>query len=375
MRKYRLRIGLDVDDVLYECNSYALSLLKEKYGDSPLLNINHINTWGLLGDISDERIGFFSSPEFVRNQPITPGAQKFVRELCKIADVFFVTAVPPECMSARAERLAKDFPEVPPGNIIIGTRKDVVSLDILLDDAAHNVSSSQASYPVLMRRPWNVDLSGLLSVNSYSDFLHLAKMIGNSFLEKTPDVSHGGVLCLVGPSGTGKTEIATELVKDSRFVKPLTTTTRPRMNNESDEAYRFITHEQFIAEKDAGKFIETTVYSKYYYGTSENQIAPAVESGKIAVIPIDICGALTLKNIYRSRAMLVFTARDKKNILMDILSRQTTDEDKVHRLMSLDFELRNIEFCDFAVTYDSGVGACIDTIYEKLHLKGADDGV
>ena len=69
MRKYRLRIGLDVDDVLYECNSYALSLLKEKYGDSPLLNINHINTWGLLGDISDERIGFFprrSSSEISR---------------------------------------------------------------------------------------------------------------------------------------------------------------------------------------------------------------------------------------------------------------------------------------------------------------------
>ena len=32
MRKYRLRIGLDVDDILYECNSYALRLLKEKYG-------------------------------------------------------------------------------------------------------------------------------------------------------------------------------------------------------------------------------------------------------------------------------------------------------------------------------------------------------
>ena len=35
MRKYRLRIGLDVDDVLYECNSFALQLLREKYGDDP----------------------------------------------------------------------------------------------------------------------------------------------------------------------------------------------------------------------------------------------------------------------------------------------------------------------------------------------------
>lgn len=370
MRKYRLRIGLDVDDVLYECNSYALDLLKEKYGDSPLLNINHIGAWGLLGDISDERIPYFSSPEFVKNQPITPGAQKFVRDLCRIADVFFVTAVPPECMSARAERLIRDFPEVPPGNIIIGTRKDVVSLDILLDDAAHNVSSSQASYPVLMRRPWNNDLSGLLSVNSFSDFLHLARIIGNSFVEKTPDLSHGGVMCLVGPSGTGKTEIAAALAKDKRFIKPITTTTRGKMPNESDKAYRFISPEQFLAEKEAGKFIETTVYGTYHYGTSSGQIESALGRGKIVVIPIDICGAVTLKNKYRSRALLVFTNRDKKEILMNILNRPISDKDKVQRLMSLDFELRNVEMCDFSVNFDNGIDQCLKTIYHKLHLGG-----
>ena len=118
MRKYRLRIGLDVDDVIYECNSYALNILKEKYGNDPALDINGIRSWGLQGNISDERIALFSSPEFVRSQPLFDGARKFVRELCKIADVFFVTAVPPQCMSARAERLAEDFPEVPTGTLL-----------------------------------------------------------------------------------------------------------------------------------------------------------------------------------------------------------------------------------------------------------------
>ena len=370
MRKYRLRIGLDVDDVIYECNSYALNLLKEKYGNIPELDINGIRSWGLQGNISDERIALFSSPEFVRTQPLFDGARKFVRELCKIADVFFVTAVPPQCMSARAERLAEDFPEVPAGNIIIGTRKDIVNLDILLDDAAHNISSSQASYPVLMRRPWNADLSGLLSVNSYADFIHLARIIGNSFVEKRPDLSHGGVLCLIGPSGTGKTEIASALTKDKRFVKPLTTTTRPKESNEPGDAYRFVSEEEFLSEKEAGEFIETTVYSTYHYGTSEKQIKPIVESGKVAVIPIDICGALTFKNIYRSRAVLVFTDRNKKAILTDIIKRRTSDEDKVRRMMSLDLELRNIELCDFAVKYDDGIDRCVNMIYRKLQFKG-----
>ncbi len=369
MRKYRLRIGLDVDDVIYECNSYALKLLRDKYGDDPVFDINNIRSWGPQGTIADERIPMFADPDFVAAQPLFPGAKKFVRELLKISDVFFITSVPPQCMSTRAKRLIEDFPEVPRENILIGTRKDLVNIDILLDDAAHNISSAQASYPVLMRRPWNNSLSGLLSVNSYSDFLHLARIIGKSFVDKAPDLRSGGVLCLVGPSGTGKTEIASRLVEDPRFKKPLTTTTRPRKPNEPKKAYRFVGTERFLSEKNANHFIETTVYGMHYFGTSKGEIDPIVQAGKIAVIPIDICGAMTLKNIYRSKTALVFTERDKRAILTDILHRDIPDEDKVNRMMSIEFELRNIEFCDFAVAVDKGLDACYRTVLEELHLK------
>ncbi len=370
MRKFRLRVGLDVDDILYDCNGYALELLRRKYGDDPALDINRIKSWGVQGTAADERLKFFSDPQFVRSQPLIPGAKKFVGDLCGFADVFFVTSVPPGCMSARAERLAEDFPQVPAGNIIMGTRKDLVILDILLDDASHNISSSQASYPVLMRKPWNTSLSGLLSVNSYSDFVHLAKIIGKSFMEKRPDLRAGGVLCLVGPTGTGKTEIAAALTRSPGFEKPLTTTTRPRAAGESESAYRFVTDEEFILERDRGEFIETTVYSTFSFGTSRRHIDPIVEAGRIAVIPIDICGAVTLKNVYRSKALLVFTDGDKRAILTNILGRDIPDDDKINRIMSIDFELRNIEFCDFAVRYDEGADACVARIRGELGLDG-----
>ena len=369
MKKYRIRVGLDVDDTLYECNSYAVSIINSRYPDEEPLKLEDIKSWGGSGKHSDERIKLYSDPEFVRTQPVTEGAHDFVKKLFEIADVFFITAVPACCMSARAERLIKDFPEIPAENIIMGTRKDVISLDIMLDDGAHNISRSRAAYPVLFRKPWNADLSGLLSVNSYDDFLHFCEMVTNSFSEKFPRLGSGGVLCLVGPSGSSKTEIANGLTQLKGFDKPLTSTTRPRRKTEGDESYRFISEEQFIQEKKEGRYIETTVYSGYHFGTSENDIAPIVERGGIAVIPIDICGAITLKNIYRHRAMLVFTRRERADAIKSIIERDIDIDDKTRRIMSLDFEYRNSEVCDVEVNVGNNVNAAIEKIVELVNLK------
>ena len=369
MKKYRIKVGLDVDDTLYECNSYALDILNKRYPDEEPMTINEIKSWGRCGRHFDERLELYTDPEFVRTQPIMPGAQKLVRELLKIADVFFVTAVHPKCMSARAEHLIKDFPDVPSENIIMGTRKDVVMLDILLDDGAHNISSSQAAYPVLLRRPWNTNLSGLISVNSYDDFLHFCKMARSSFTDKSPDLSKGGVICLVGPSGSLKNDVAYKLIEDERYEKPTTSTTRACRENECPNAYRFISEEQFVSERNAGKFIETTVYGSNHYGTSADQIIPIVERGNCAVIPIDICGALTLKNLYRSRAILIFMNRNREAVLADILKRKITDEEKISRIMALDFEYQNAEICDTSVDVSDSADEAAATIKRIIDGK------
>ena len=369
MKKYRIRVGLDVDDTLYECNSYAVSIINSRHPDEEPMKIEDITYWGKAGRHADERIALYADPDFVRTQPVTPGAREFVKKLSEIADVFFITAVPARCMSARAERLVKDFPEIPPENIMMGTRKDVISLDIMLDDGAHNISSSRAAYPVLFRKPWNTDLSGLLSVNSYDDFLHFCEMVRSSFSEVFPKLSEGGVLCLVGPSGSSKTEIASGLTALEGFEKPLTSTTRPRRKTEDAGAYRFISDAQFLREMKAGNYIETTVYSGYHFGTSEKDIAPIVDRGHVAVIPIDICGAITLKNLYRQRAMLVFTRRDRAAAIKSIISRDIDLEDKTRRIMSLDFEYRNSEVCDVEIDVGDDVGPAISRIVGLIRQK------
>ena len=367
MRKYRLRVGLDVDDTLYDCNSYALSIINAQNPQNEPITLNEIKGWGTTGKGYAERTKLYADPEFVKTQPIFNGAQKFVKELSKIADVFFVTAVPPQCMTARAERLRLDFPEIPQENIIMGTRKDVISLDILLDDGAHNISNSRAAYPVLFRKPWNVNLSGLLSVNSYDDFLHFCKMVKSSFAETTPNLLKGGVICLVGPTGSGKNEIANILKKDKRFAKAKTTTTRPKNEGESNDAYSFVNENDFLYEKERGAFLETTVYGGYHFGTSRNEIDRIVNEGKCAVMPIDICGALTIKNHYKTKAITVFLNRDKDEVISDIIGRNIPNDDKVKRIVALDYEYRNNEICDTEIYVQGNLNDVADEIIKLIY--------
>ena len=259
-------------------------------------------------------------------------------------------------MSARALRLAEDFPQVPTSHILLGHRKDLVHLDILLDDAAHNISRSPATYPVLFRKPWNMHLSGLLSVTGYDDFLHLVDMLRHSFVDARPDLSGGGVVCLVGPTGTGKNEVARSLVREHGMCKPVTATTRPRREGEGESDYRFLTETDFLAESAAGRYLETTVYSGHHFGTCAEDIDGVTQQGGVCVLPIDICGALSLKNRYRSKALLVFLDRRRADVIFDIVNRVMDARDKTCRILSLDDEYRNEELCD--LTLDANRTPC-----------------
>ena len=110
-------------------------------------------------------------------------------------------------MSLRAEQILTAFPDFPEQNIIMGFQKSLVRFDVTLDDGPHNILKSCAKYPVLMRRPWNDSLSGILSVNHYGEFLQLIDQIKESMLLDKKPVSFPSVIALVGPSGSGKTTL------------------------------------------------------------------------------------------------------------------------------------------------------------------------
>ena len=369
-RKFRLSTALDIDDVLMECIPYAIRLANEKYKFDPPITQYEVDRWGKLGTRADVIFEFFNDPDFFRNQPVIKGAREFVQKLSHMTEVFVSTSIRPEFMGIRAERIMQEFPEIPADHIYMGSRKDKIDVDILFDDGMHNVFRSNAAYPILMRRPWNREATGMLAVNTYDEFLKLVEIIADSYSIKQHSISltKPGIIVLVGPSGSGKNEIADHILNNTNNVEKLRsyTTESPDTDGKSN-GYHCISLEEFRDMSDKGELFESTVYAHKCYGSRKKDVEDILNQGKYVLTVMDICGAMALKTHF-DNVVTVYTKREKRDLLTAILNKDSSVDDKVNRLLSIEAEGQNAAVCDYIVNVDS----CDDAarqICEKLNIK------
>ena len=353
-RKYRLTTALDIDDLLMECTSYAIRLANEKYKFDPPLSIYEVTRWGKQGTRSDAIFEFFNDPEFYKTQPLYEGAKEFVRELSKKTEVFVSTAIPPEFMD----------------HIYMGSRKDKIHVDILFDDAMHNVLKSPAKYPILMRRPWNQDATGMLAVNTYDEFLKLVDVIAESYNVTTEHYSLNSpsVVVLVGPSGSGKSKIARRVLEQTdRFEKLMSYTTKDPTASEPNDWYNYVSVETFREMCESGEMFQSTMYSGHGYGSRKSDVDAILAKGKHVMTTMDICGAMSLKTNFKN-VITIYIQREKKALLSSILRKNSSIQDKVNRIVAIDFEEQNGAICDYVVEFNSYDQAVAD-ICRLLGIK------
>ena len=369
-RKFRLSTALDIDDLLMECVPYAVRLANEKYHFSPPLRIYEVDRWGKLGTRADVIFEFFNDPEFFRTQPVIQGAKEFVRKLCQMTEVFVSTSVYPQFMSIRAQRIMEEFPEIPADHIYMGSRKDKIDVDILFDDGAHNVFASNAAYPILMRRPWNREATGVLAVNTYDEFLKLVEVIADSYSVKkeTRLLQEPSVIVLVGPSGSGKNDIVRSMTAETDRVERLPSyTTVEQMDMFSMERYRYVSEAEFLQMYQQGELFEITNYGNHYYGSRKEDVEKILESGRHALTVMDICGAMSLKTHFPN-VVTIYIKRDKRDLLTAILEKDIPTQQKVNRLLALESERKNAEVCDYVVDFTT-CEQTVERIMDKLSLR------
>lgn len=177
--KLRPIVILDCDDVLYVCTEYAIELANKEYRYIPRLDVREVTSWGMTGRRTDIIFKYMAKKSFYKKQPVIDGAVDFINELLALGcEIIICTAVDGDKATIRIKRLLKDFPMINPKNIFVGSRKDILRADILLDDGPHNVDvdNDNIKYRIAMARPWNSKVSAK-RVSSYEEFVDFVKEI------------------------------------------------------------------------------------------------------------------------------------------------------------------------------------------------------
>ena len=170
----------------------------------------------------------------------------------------------------------------------------------------------------------------------------------------------GKLFLLVGPSGSGKSSVLTELKKvHPQYTYPLSATTRAMREGEKEgEIYHFYTKEKFKKGIESGEFLEwAIVHQDNYYGLIKQPILKGLSDGKTIIREVDIQGFDSIrKEIPVENLITIFiTAGSKEELIERIINRAKISEDELaKRKVSMHKEINRLRDCDYMVENKNG---------------------
>lgn len=171
-------------------------------------------------------------------------------------------------------------------------------------------------------------------------------------------MAKGKLIVISAPSGTGKSTIIGELMKqdDLKLEFSISATTRPPRGSEQHGVeYYFLTLDDFRQRIDRNEFAEYhEVYEGRYYGTLKSEIERITSKGHNVVMDLDVMGGIDVKRIYGKKALAVFIKPPSIETLRQRLLSRGTDsiEDINNRVDKAAFELSFADKYDCCVVND-----------------------
>ncbi len=165
----------------------------------------------------------------------------------------------------------------------------------------------------------------------------------------------GRLFVISASSGTGKTTLARELLKeDKNLVPSISYTTRlPRPAEHNGQDYYFVTKREFLQKKKKRGFLEWANVFGRFYGTPKKKVEEHLRRGRDVLLLIDVQGAKKVKRV-RPDAVFIFLAPPSKEELKRRLEKRGTESRKEirhrYRVATTELkELNNLKLCDYRI--------------------------
>ena len=158
------------------------------------------------------------------------------------------------------------------------------------------------------------------------------------------------IIIVSGPGGVGKGTIVDALVKrDPSLLLSRSWTTRQRRPGEREDAYVYVTRNEFETHRDRGGFLEWTEFLGNLYGSP----MPNVEDGRDIVLEIELHGATQVKKRHPDAILVFVQPPSREEQRRRLQGRGDSEQHVVERLKKAEDEERlGAEIADVIVVND-----------------------
>jgi len=167
----------------------------------------------------------------------------------------------------------------------------------------------------------------------------------------------GKLIIVSAPSGSGKSTIIGKIMeKYENLHFSISATSRPPRGTEQNGVeYFFLSPEEFKQKIENNEFIEyEEVYPDKFYGTLKSQVEKQLLKGENIVFDVDVKGGISIKKIYKKRALSIYIMPPSIDELRNRLVKRGTDSPEMieQRIAKAEQELTFADKFDKVVVND-----------------------